>query len=358
MSGYVTSFNGLPEVLRLKHLRPFCTFSKGPSIGVDSYSSEKVQEALNSGTVIGTKWDDNTKTFVDDVPAPEVLRRHFPKCTGFSYADHSEKLRVYSFVFFHFSSLGITHKPEDLDKIHLKDIPFPIRLMTEKEVTDIANEYLEKDEDTSVISNRVIYGRYLPNELENDVTIKNVNPSLYEEWSYIDKYASLVAYRYFVLYGITPDSFVRTLDSIYANLRLKTLKLLYILQNERKLAGLDISETLVHDLEYLKTLPFYFDDLTDVQFEFLSGYGIDVYDLYSEVDVDGECHQCYNYFSSLYALERDLQEAHERKVQTKYEWKVKSKKVNEYKAGLKPNRRFNMPSKPVNLNRYITYKDV
>lgn len=187
LSNYVTSSVGLPPVLRLKSIKPFCTFSKRPTIGTYEVDNSEIQQILATGIIDRTRWDHQEKTFVDEYLSPSFFSRLFPKCQGFGYKDNPLRVRVYSYVFNYFKDAGITHSPSELDDLRLCDIEFP--------------------------------------------KLK-VGPNAYEEWSYTDKYASLVAYRYCCLFNLTPESVLSAFDRVYSRLQLSALGRFYEEQDE------------------------------------------------------------------------------------------------------------------------------
>lgn len=350
---YVTSFAGLPEVLQKKHLRPFCTFSKSPTIGSKTFGNEKIQKALFAGVIEDYKWDYDKQSFVADVPPLEILRKYFPKCRGFGYRDSSEKLRVYNFVFSYFVSQGIEHSVEDLDNIRLVDIPFSVRKLSESEVFELKMRRALKYDGLS-LTDSLARPKY-PNldlpwlvDIPLGTNIFEKDGDYYEDWSYTDKYASFVAYRYWIMFGITPAVLLDSLNSIYANLRMKNLRILYTLQEHKKLAGESIMDTLVHDMDFLQSLPKRLDNLAEWQKFALESYGVDIDDLYSEFDEDtGEIIICDDYFLPIISNYERMENYHTLAIEQRYKQQVKTKKLNEYKENLRSNKRYNDGTLPL-----------
>lgn len=188
VASYVNSSAGVPEVLRAKSVRSRCTFSKFPSVGAIQIDDEEIQEFLREGASKRVEWDDTKKAFIPYVFPTAFYRRYFPKCQGFNTKNHFAKLRVYSYVFQYFCRLGITHTAKEVEEIKLKDIPWP----TKKEL--LVN--------------------HLTGEVIDELTKEEVDAY---EWSYTDKYCSLVAYLYCVKFNLTPEFVLSAIERIYQN---------------------------------------------------------------------------------------------------------------------------------------------
>lgn len=250
LANYVTSSAGLPEILRHKSIKPFANFSKFPTIGAFEVDDQEVRKYLFEGDVVRSRFNSETATFDDYTLPSAFFRRYFPKCQGFSYKTNSERVRIYSYVFNYFKDHPRQVDPETLT---LADIPFP--------------------------------GKLLP-----DGTI--------EEWSYTDRYASLVCYRYCVIFGCTPEYILACFDRIYT--KLASLKILANCKNldealneDTPTYGDDSSYSRANylinmDIDFLESLPECVHDLELFQIYALERYGIDINLLYIDEIIDLE----------------------------------------------------------------------
>lgn len=213
LSGYVNGHLNIPRVLQAKSLKPFCTFSKGPTIGSFTADWMEIQDALNTGVVERDK-----RTFISEQDSDDTLpvsyyRRFFPRCRGFSTETFEAKLRVYEYVFEYFRSLGITHTAEEADKLQLTDIDWShiwdIRQMKSVRIHENIDDFLAGD---------------------------------YELFDYMDKYASLVCYRYCVRFGTIPYCVLVGFEKVYTRLAMAQLRKFYEAQEEA---------TKLHNTPYL-----------------------------------------------------------------------------------------------------------
>lgn len=293
VSSYVVSSSGLPKVLRVKSVRPFCTFSQNPIIGAYRIDESEVWQMLNTGIVGRRRWDDKEKAFVDDVLSPTFFRRYFPKCTGFSYKDDSFKLSVYAFVYNYFRE---RKERPDIETLCMSDID---------------------------------WGEFIPHETFDPFNRVDLER---REWTYFDKYASLTCYKYCVQYGVTPEFVMRAFINIYSRLQLKTLSKFYEHQ-EKRANEHTMHYSINHDITFFRDLPEWFSDIQYYQLSALISYGIDVDRLYPDalrLDYDYlrylsyDCDPLYQFHvcsASAYRLSG-----------------LKTKKMNDYKFSLKRNR--------------------
>lgn len=241
VASYVTSSSHLPEVLRVKSVRPFCTFSKFPSIGAYQIDREEVQKILDTGVVERLKFDANTSEFVQDGVFPSsFFRRYFPKCSGFGYKDDTYKLRIYSYVYNYFKDKGISHTEEEVYNLSLSDIEWPFRIIRNPD--DVTAQSRIKKKTVlfkSAKSDLVAYldssgdMQYRPVTAGVPMEVTDVEELVdVQEWDYRDKYAALVCYRYCVMFGYTPDYVVRCFLRLYSVMASGALGTLYDKQNE------------------------------------------------------------------------------------------------------------------------------
>lgn len=274
VANYVTSTVGLPEVLRIKPLRPFCTFSKAPAIGSYSLDKSTLWEMLTTGVTTFSEWSDKEKQFVDVSPASSLYSRYFPRCSRFGYETDTYKLRVYSYVYNYYRGLqleratriareyGFTgrdydccveilssvpyHTEDEVNRLRLVDIPdslFPLSPSVYKHSCDgeveRIGEYVELhytfgelrsmyDEFVSVTRSPISYDSWLRNMKDR---LKD-NEQRITDWSYLDMYASLVCYRYCVVFGITPRDVLDSIERVYSVRAMDALKALYDAQEE------------------------------------------------------------------------------------------------------------------------------
>lgn len=188
VASYVTSSVNCMSVLQRKSIRARCTFSKSPSLGAVQVGREEIWKVLSTGAFDRVKWDDTDKRFVNDVPSLAVFRRYFPKCQGFGIKNHSAKLRVYRYVYDYCKRHKIVHNVDNIDELRLRDIDFksPPRYAVNRLTGEVLNELT-------------------PNEVKD------------KSWKYTDKYASLICYKYCVLYSLTPEQVLEMFEKIYQN---------------------------------------------------------------------------------------------------------------------------------------------
>lgn len=194
LSSYVNSVSNLPEVLKRKHLRPFCIFSKMPVIGSYNVDEEEIYKILTTGTIDRSKYNFKTKEHDDDPLSLTFFRRYFPKCRGYSYFDLKKRIYVYSYAYNYIrdywkpSEIEKIKSFKDFDKIKLSDIDFPI----------VYNERL----------------------------------GIHEDMPYQDKHASLVCAMYCIVFGFTPEYVLRAFDTLYSKISLKRLKSYFEMQSQ------------------------------------------------------------------------------------------------------------------------------
>lgn len=274
VASYVTSTLGLPEVLRTKPLLPFCTFSKAPTLGAHHVDKGTLRQMLDTGVTSVSEWSHEDQQFVD-VPAPSsLLSRYFPRCTRYGYETYHYKLRVYSYVYNYFRGLQIEracrvareygfvgrdydccvdilssvpyHTEDEANRLRLIDIPesrFQIAPSEYKHSYDGKVEHIgefvelhysftelqEMYSDFVQSSNSGIsYARWLQNMKDR---LKD-NEQRITDWTYSDEYASLVAYRYCIAFGITPSDVLDAFERIYSKLALSSLEAVYTAQEE------------------------------------------------------------------------------------------------------------------------------
>uniref|UniRef100_A0AAU8BAB6 Replication initiator protein n=1 Tax=Dulem virus 259 TaxID=3145736 RepID=A0AAU8BAB6_9VIRU len=363
LSNYVTGFFGLPEVLRAKPVRPFCTFSKVDSIGSWDFDKDKVLEQILTSDTSYTEFDPHTSEFRTSPLPLSYMCRFFPKCKGFSKYGCSEydneKRRVFSYVYRLFKEQGITHTPEEVLKLRVRDIPF--ELYDEcKEIeytdTDVCFPYGYKEYFKACKAyDDFLEGRFsLPsyyyyntksykwsNEriaswldeykslilIRKDCSIQTkevvkkafVNPIA----SYADRYCSLVVYRYCVLYNLRPDDVLQSFESIYQKRSLDKLGKYYAGMESEDVATVRYS--ILNDRDFVDTLPVLLDDLEDWQYYALESYGFDVEELYSSGCLDSG-------FVTTYSIENDpAYFRHVDKCVESCSRGIKRKKLNEFK---------------------------
>lgn len=194
LASYVNSLHSLPEVLKRKHFRPFCVFSKMPVIGSYNVDEQEIFQILTTGTINRTRWNDKTKEHEDDRLSLTFFRRYFPKCRGFSYFDTRKRVFAYSYAY---NFIRDYWKPSEIEKltsfeafdnIKLSDIDFPI----------VYNERL----------------------------------GVHEEMPYQDKHASIVCAMYCFVFGFTPEYVLSAFERLYSQMSLKSLGQYFELQNQ------------------------------------------------------------------------------------------------------------------------------
>ena len=287
VSSYVTSCSNLPRVLQRKHLRPFVCFSKNPCIGSYKIDDFTLQKILTEGTYELRKFDKKKGEYIDVPISPAFYVRHFPRCNAFGYATDKSKLGIYRYVADYFKFKGITHNASEVDDIKLMDVewtPLP---------------FYEKLDAEPV----------------------------YQEWRYLDKYASMVCYRYCVKFGMTPEEVLQAFERVYSKLQIKNLNRFY--SDCEQLSRTDYyvySFNINHDRDFLDNLPQEVHLLTDTQIFALENYGIDIDFLYPDELLNLENRNMYD-------ITRDARfHEHKSKHRKTSDKMVKSKKLNSYKA--------------------------
>lgn len=258
LSSYVTSRIGLYGVYKDKSLRPFCTFSKNPVIGSYEVDYKEIRSVLFDEVNVRTHYDSEKCEYVDDILSKSYWRRHFPKCSGFSYSSLDDKLRIYSYVFNYFKALGVTHDVKSVEQLELKDIEFPVVMYSKRQSAIERQEYFCREYEKlfpddydhpqrevdfirgrkASLSKYYAYRENFKNFYEKYVLRGEDVAGLkefkdYEEWSYLDRYASLVCYKYCVVFGVTPAIIVDAIIRLYSRLELGTLANFYAYQQER-----------------------------------------------------------------------------------------------------------------------------
>lgn len=254
LSGYVTSQAGLPPLLSDKSVRPFCTFSKSPTIGAYSLGQDTILEALSTGTVklsdVYARKDPNGEK--DDIVSSSLFVRHFPKCSGFGFEDDYYKLRIYSYVYNYFrglqtakahriaTELGLRgrdydccvdiissvpyHTVESVKDLRLSDIDFPEGNIYPSDVGFDYSEFVKFDgfdTDSSAVWVANPHPKY---DEKTELLVK--------DWTYTDMYASLVCYRYCCMFNLTPAYILASFSRIYKVRGMQLLKAYYEYQSE------------------------------------------------------------------------------------------------------------------------------
>lgn len=332
LSNYVTGYIGLPEVLRDKPLSPFCTFSKNPVIGSYRLDEEEIQEVLTNGTHSRIIYNEKTKEFEPDSVSPSYWRRYFPKCTGFSIKSFDEKLRVYSYVFDYFGDKGIKHNELNVDNLTLKDIEFPRRWFNEEEKAQRFGDYVEKMQlkcKRKRTGDRRAYLTDTDRELIILTSEELAGFEPYEDWNYLDKYASLTCYKYCVKYGYIPVDFLRAIEQIYMKQDFDRLKKFYEHRAETIKDNSHCDRfNLNFDMEFIYQLPSGVHDLEQWQIFSLENYGVNLELLYPDEILDVEYlhyrndvrYQEFESCTKLFSLKG-----------------VKTKKLNDYKKRVEKN---------------------
>lgn len=291
LSGYVTGFSDLPAVLQYKPLRPFCHFSTSPVLGAYTLEREEIQTLFDQGFIKRYKFDTDMQEYVNDPFPRTVYDRYFPKCKGFSYIPFQAKLRVYANVFNYFRDAGRFPTLQEFNSLRLCDIPFPKRkLLDEKAIEDNGGEYLE--------------------------------------WTYQDKYASMMCCKYCIEFGLTPEDVIKKFERIHGNLNYESLARFYQYQEEH---FDDLQFTINHDRDFLPALPVYGEDLEVWQFNVLVSYGIDPDKLYPDGIRDD------TYYDRLFWWNDPEFKTYEETAKLTASNGVKRKKDNDYKRNLKSN---------------------
>lgn len=294
VASYVTGYADLPEVLRAKSLRPFVFFSRSPSVGSCRLDESEVLKALDTGDITRTRFDEQTKSFVDELFPPTAISRYFPKCQGFGTKSTNERIRVYSYVANYVRKHKITIPP---DELRLKDIVFPYRI-----VSGTLLSQLKASKCSSLVGDRLY-------------------------WSYADKYASLVCYRYCAKYNLTPDLVLRGIDMVYSRYSSMMLASQYLeISNDID----NIQWYILKDLDFLPSLPEFELDLTFGQIQALERYNL--FSLYDGGILNAEK-------LAYICPENDARYmAHKADYEARALGGVKRKKTNEYKRNIHSNR--------------------
>ena len=294
VASYVTGFADLPPVLKSKSLRPFVFFSRSPCVGSGRLSEDEVFKALDKGVIARVGFDEQKKTFVDELFSPQVIARYFPKCQGFGTKNTIERIRVYSYVRDYIAKHGITKRP---DELRLKDIEFPYRI-----VSGAMLAKLKASNCSSLVGNRLY-------------------------WSYADKYASLVCYRYCAKYNLTPELVLRGIDLVYSRYASMMLASQYLEMSD----NIDnIQWYILKDLDFLPSLPEFELDLTFGQIMALERYNL--LSIYKDgvLDVEKLAYICPDNDARFLAHKADYE--------ARALGGVKRKKMNEYKRNIRSNR--------------------
>lgn len=206
LASYVTSVANLPSVLQRKHLRPFFHFSQAPTLGAVLLDDVEISQMLATGDACRRRYDEKEQSIrISELPRASLVK-YFPKCTGFSVEDTATLLYRYGYVYRYFKSCGVEHTPTSVDYLRLKDIPFPVRLMSPD-----ASRRLRVASSVDDRSDRP----------------SNVSSAGLWCWSRLDRYASLICYKYCVKYGICPSDVLRLVRSVYARIHSRKLARYY-----------------------------------------------------------------------------------------------------------------------------------
>lgn len=245
LAGYVNSYVGLPEVLRDKSVRPFVTFSKAPCVGAYELDENQVWQYLDTGVVKVTEFDAETAEFKDVRPAHTLFARYFPRCSRFNTETYQYKLRVYSYVYNYFRGLqasrayrsgdvdisGYYHTSSEVKDLRISQIDWSAFMLYPSEV-----ETTESWRSTMFFD---LHTQEQTDRFRDDVTEVLVSEVEWNDrqrradWTYLDKYASLVCYRYCVMYGLTPAIVLDMFERIYYNVGMDALAAQYLDQQER-----------------------------------------------------------------------------------------------------------------------------
>lgn len=271
LASYVTSSAGLPEVLRAKSLRPFCTFSKAPIIGAYHLGKDEIFQMLDTGVTKVSEWNSEEKEFTDVLPASSLYVRYFPRCRRFAYETRAYKLRVYRYIYDYYRGLQVAkaievansygfigynrqvcidilssvpyHSEDEAKNLRLIDVPdsdFPlypseVKTCESWRSRSVKSEVSITDWDAvpDVLKDNPAFGDvYTTIKTEVEGVLKSYAPRYLveerteqvKEWSYADKYASLVCYRYCVMFGVTPEFVLDAIERIYSVRSLDMLK--------------------------------------------------------------------------------------------------------------------------------------
>lgn len=297
ISSYVVSSDNLPRILQKKHLRPFVIFSKNPVIGSYEISDDEIQEILYNGVVTHRKYNKSTKEFEDVNPPVSFLRRYFPRCNAFGYGDDTLKLQVYSAVFRYFENLGIKHTPESVKLLRLCDIDW---------------------DSISLFDS------------DNNKYVVGADGLLHLEWRYLDKYASLVCYKYCIMFGMSPVQVFDAINRVYSKLNIKSLSDYYSNMEDLYNSGdeTSIMFNINKDPDFLVGLPESVHDLSLTQIYALENYCIDIDFLYIDEVL------CFTNLDSLRVHNDPRYKDHCSSHSQTRAKKVKTKKLNSYKSKL------------------------
>lgn len=289
VASYITSFANCPKVLQTKSLRPLSRFSTSPIVGAYKCDTEEIREFIRTGVVKRVKFDAKTSSFIDDVVPSSFFRRHFPKIRGFSRKDFNDQLQLYSYVYNQYKNGSLkvdVTTLSSLDDLKLKHVYFA-----------------------------PYYDKYY-NEMVTD-------------WTYSDKYASLVFFKYCVNFNIEPVVLLRSFIKIYSNLQLKSLNGHYEDVVNQAVTGHNSSSSYInHDCTLLDSLPLYAKDLSTSILGWLVFYGLNIDVLYPNGFLDFRVLRSYFLYSD------PLYQSHEETYKEKYFKSIKQKKFNDYKKNL------------------------
>lgn len=206
LADYVTGIAHIPPVLQAKRLRPLFHFSQAPTIGMLRLDDMEISQMLFSGDACRRRYDDKKQSIVVDELPRASLNKYFPKCKGYSVNDFASLRYVYGYAYRYFRERGVTHTADDVDALRMVDVPFPVRLMS---------------------SDASRYYRVAPRLLGSSFNMPdNVRAGLWT-WCRADRYASLQCYRACVKFGITPDTYIYQLRSIYARIHSRKIGRFY-----------------------------------------------------------------------------------------------------------------------------------
>ena len=96
---YLNGNDSLPGILQAQPTHTFHLASKKPLIGFGVADEEALFENVLNGTFGHLELDERKQVLVHVPSSRQVEMRYIPKCRGYRRISHSEKLRVYSYVY-------------------------------------------------------------------------------------------------------------------------------------------------------------------------------------------------------------------------------------------------------------------
>lgn len=248
VSTYCTGSSSLPQIYQHKRLKPFCLYSKCPSIGSLFPSSESIKDIVFRGS---------PKFFCGDqcdgkpvyVPLwSDIENTLFPKISGFNYFNHSERVRLYGAAY--------ESMQDEFDSFRA----WCESRCSEKESFDFLSRYFE------VLQQSL--GR-VPPELFA-VGSKYRNSVLRRLW-----YVGNRVYFQSCSFGISLSDYVSRIEEHYNKKALDSLREWYQWQSDYVSNGHDVRDLLYSDLCFVSNLVRIKDenDLTFEQKLVLRNYG-------------------------------------------------------------------------------------